>query len=62
MSCSVHNECSSMQRGQQRGFLKYKGGGKVFKMMAVTFFNLEVLLFYDEVTAATMNQSSLSAK
>lgn len=34
----------------------------MFKMMAVTFFNLEVLLFYDEVTAATMNQSSLSAK
>lgn len=34
----------------------------MFNVMAVTFFNLEVLLFYDEVTAATMNQSSLSAK
>lgn len=34
----------------------------MFKMMAVTFFNLEVSLFYNEVTAATMNQSSLSAK
>lgn len=34
----------------------------MFKMMAVTFSNLEVLRFYDEVTAATMNQSSQSGK
>lgn len=52
----------SMKRVTESFSLNIKEGEKVFKMMAVTFFNLEVLLFYDEATAATMNQSCLSAK
>lgn len=49
------------EEGNRGGFLKHKGVG-VVKTIAVTFVQLGGLLHYDEVTVATMNQSSLCAK